>query len=130
MARLVNFDQSGQGWDSLSRPGGSIRLEETCMRSPVRSLVPALIIGLALPVIAGTALPPSAAFPEWAPPLGLAGGGAEPSIRNAFDQKHAAYISAPTGLGSNFWYVDEIRNPDGSRSFKPSPPRQPDLGTG
>src|SRR5439155_7379265 len=69
-------------------------------------------------------------YPDWSPPLPLAGGGAEPSIRNGRDNKHAAYVSAPTGLGSNFWYVDEIENGDGTFSMKPSPPRQPDIGTG
>src|SRR3954447_15170295 len=101
------------------------------MRSLVRSLVPALTIGLALPLVASmTTSPASAAFPQWTPPLGLAGGGAEPSIRNSPDGKRAAYISAPTGLGSNLWYVDEVKNADGSRSLKPSQPFQPDLGTG
>lgn len=42
----------------------------------------------------------------------------------------AAYISAPGGLGSNFWYVDEKSNRDGSFYFKASPPQQPDAGTG
>ena len=101
------------------------------MRFRVRSLVPTLVIGVALPM-AGltTSAAPAATWPDWTPPLALAGGGAEPSIRTARDHVHAAYISAPTGLGSNFWFIDQLRNPDGTFSFKPSPPRQPDLGTG
>src|SRR4051812_29306498 len=66
------------------------------------------------------------------PPGYLAGGGAEPSIRNPLVGSHnpAAYISAPTGAGSNFWYVDEQVNANGTHTFHPSPPQQPDAGTG
>lgn len=39
-------------------------------------------------------------------------------------------VSAPAGTGSNFWYVDEYRNADGSYRLKGSAPQQPDLGTG
>ncbi len=73
-----------------------------------------------------------AAAPAWSPPLTL-GAGAEPSIRTlpagALD-KQAAIVSAPAGTGSNFWYIDELRNPDGSYRLKSSAPQQPDLGTG
>ena len=70
--------------------------------------------------------------PAWTPPVYLTGGGAEPSIKNPLVGSHnpAAYISAPTGSGSDFWYVDERVNPDGTHTFRPSPPQQPDLGTG
>jgi hypothetical protein len=76
----------------------------------------------------GGAKPPpsSVAFTS---PLALAGGGAEPSIRNSIDAKKAAYVSAPTGLGSNFWFIDEIKNADGSISFKGNL-RKFDMGTG
>src|SRR4051812_44328484 len=70
--------------------------------------------------------------PAWTPPVYLAGGGAEPSIRNPLVGSHnpAAYISAPTGAGSNFWYVEEQANANGTPTFPPSPPQQPDAGTG
>src|SRR5438067_3978766 len=100
------------------------------MRSAVRSVVPALLLGLLFPLVGATGPASADTYPDWSPPLPLAGGGAEPSIRNGRDNKHAAYVSAPTGLGSNFWYVDEIENGDGTFSMKPSPPRQPDIGTG
>jgi len=72
--------------------------------------------------------------PSFTPPLALSGPAGEPSIRNPLtsqkDAGLAAYISAPGGLGSNFWYVDEKSNRDGSFYFKASPPQQPDAGTG
>ena len=70
--------------------------------------------------------------PAWTPPVYLAGGGAEPSIHNPLAGSHnpAAYISAPTGSGSDFWYVGEQVNADGTHTFRPSPPQQPDAGTG
>ncbi|MHB8513645.1 MAG: sialidase family protein [Actinomycetota bacterium] len=71
-----------------------------------------------------------AAYPAWSPPLSLAGGGAEPSIRVPADGRSAAYISAPTGLGSNFWAIHEAINSDGSHAFSASAPLQPDIGTG
>jgi hypothetical protein len=101
----------------------------------------ALLVGLAVPGNAfaakpsggggggggGTKTPPSNV--AFTPPLGLAGGGAEPSIRNSVDAKEAAYVSAPAGVGSNFWFVDEIKNADGSISFKGNL-RKFDKGTG
>src|SRR4051812_44267252 len=70
---------------------------------------------------------PHAAFSR---PMILAGGGAEPSIRVPADGKSAAYVSAPSGLGSNFWRILKKRNPDGSVTFRQGPVMQPDLGTG
>ena len=73
-----------------------------------------------------------AAPPAWTPPLTL-GAGAEPSIRTlpaGSPDQQAAVVSAPAGTGSNFWYVDEYRNADGSYRLKGSAPQQPDLGTG
>ena len=77
-------------------------------------------------------IPAHAAVPgaTFSPPLILAGGGAEPSIRVPHDGKSAAYVSAPSGLGSNFWRVTERKNPDKSVTFLQSPVKQPDLGTG
>ena len=63
-------------------------------------------------------------------PMILAGGGAEPSIRVPADGKSAAYVSAPTGLGSNFWRITKKKHADGSVTFKQGPVMQPDLGTG
>jgi hypothetical protein len=63
------------------------------------------------------------------PPHPRPGGGAEPGIKNASDGKSAAYVTAPAAIGSNFWYVDEIKNADGTTSFKPTL-RQFDLDTG
>lgn len=68
--------------------------------------------------------------PAWSPPLALAGGGAEPSIRVAPDGRSAAYVSAPTGLGSNFWAITEKSSGKGIVTLIPSKPMQPDLGTG
>jgi hypothetical protein len=82
--------------------------------------------GVALPAVAGSA-PATATFSQ---PMVLAGGGAEPSIRVPADGKSAAYVSAPTGLGSNFWRVTKTKNADGSVTFGQSPVQQPDLGTG
>ena len=70
---------------------------------------------------------PAATFSR---PMILAGGGAEPSIRVPADGKSAAYVSAPTGLGSNFWRITKKNNRDGSVTFKQGPVMQPDLGTG
>jgi hypothetical protein len=72
---------------------------------------------------------PTPPAPAFTPPVSLPGGGAEPSIRNSFDGKTAAYVSAPAGTGSNFWYIDQITNSDGSISFKPTL-RKFDDGTG
>src|SRR3954469_21503589 len=63
-------------------------------------------------------------------PMILAGGGAEPSIRVPADGRSVAYVSAPTGLGSNFWRITRKRWPDGAVSFMQSPVQQPDAGTG
>src|SRR3954454_11253127 len=100
-----------------------------------RLLVP--VAAAAAVVLATLAAPADAkvratSTPAWTPPVYLAGGGAEPSIRNPLVGSHnpAAYVSAPTGLGSNFWYVDEQVNADGTHTFHPSPPQQPDKGTG
>jgi len=81
---------------------------------------------VALPAVAGSSVP-AATFSR---PMILAGGGAEPSIRVPSDGKSAAYVSAPTGLGSNFWRITKTRNHDGSVTFQQSPVQQPDLGTG
>ncbi|MDQ1685337.1 MAG: repeat-like domain [Frankiaceae bacterium] len=80
----------------------------------------------ALPAVAGSSTP-AASFSR---PMILAGGGAEPSIRVPSDGKSAAYVSAPTGLGSNFWRITKTRNHDGTVTFNQSPVQQPDLGTG
>ena len=66
----------------------------------------------------------------WSPPLSLAGGGAEPSIRVAPDGRSAAYVSAPGGLGSNFWRIDAVPGADGTYRMQSSKVQQPDLGTG
>ena len=93
-------------------------------------------VGIVSCLVAGSALasaatrPSAAPTPAWTPPLSLAGGGAEPSIRTAPDGKSAAYISAPSGLGSNFWRIDQVRNANGTYSMRASKPLQPDLGTG
>lgn len=82
---------------------------------------------------AATLAPPArAAVPEatFTPPMILAGGGAEPSIRVPNDGRSAAYVSAPSGVGSNFWRITEKKNPDGSSTLMQSPVVQPDLGTG
>lgn len=71
--------------------------------------------------------PPAATFTR---PMLLAGGGAEPSIRVPKDGMSAAYVSAPSGLGSNFWRITERKNSDGSSTLMQSPVQQPDLGTG
>src|SRR3954447_23112153 len=85
-------------------------------------------ITVALPVLAQPDRPaPHAVFSR---PMILAGGGAEPSIRVPGDGKSVAYVSAPTGLGSNFWRITKKRWPDGSISFVQSPVQQPDAGTG
>jgi hypothetical protein len=81
---------------------------------------------IALPAVAGSPTP-AATFSR---PMVLAGGGAEPSIRVPADGKSAAYVSAPTGLGSNFWRITKTRNHNGSVTFNQSPVQQPDLGTG
>ncbi|HMC68855.1 MAG TPA: hypothetical protein VKJ07_06865, partial [Mycobacteriales bacterium] len=80
----------------------------------------------ALPAAARTVTP----APTFSRPMILAGGGAEPSIRVPRDGKSAAYVSAPTGLGSNFWRITEKRNRDHSVTFQQGPVQQPDLGTG
>ncbi len=81
---------------------------------------------IALPAVAGSPTP-AATFSR---PMILAGGGAEPSIRVPSDGKSAAYVSAPTGLGSNFWRITKTRNHDGSVTYGQTPVVQPDMGTG
>ena len=95
------------------------------------AVVSALLVSTA--VMAGgasrAAAPPP---PNWTPPLVL-GAGAEPSIKTlpaGSKDQQAAIVSAPAGTGSNFWYVDENKNADGSFTMKGSAPQQPDLGTG
>jgi hypothetical protein len=98
---------------------------------PSRRAVLLLAGGL---VAAGAAasLPADAGSPPatFSKPMLLAGGGAEPSLRVPGDGLSAAYVSAPTGLGSNFWRITEKRNKDKSVTFLQSPVTQPDLGTG
>jgi hypothetical protein len=86
-----------------------------------------LIAGGATAAFSATAAPPAATFTK---PMLLAGGGAEPSIRVPKDGLSAAYVSAPTGLGSNFWRITEKKNADGSSTLIQGPVMQPDLGTG
>ena len=86
-----------------------------------------LIGGGATAAFSATAPPTAATFTA---PMILAGGGAEPSIRVPKDGLSAAYVSAPSGLGSNFWRITEKKNADGSSSLMQSPVQQPDLGTG
>src|SRR3954452_21293411 len=81
---------------------------------------------VALPATARTTTP-AATFMH---PMILAGGGAEPSIRVPRDGKSAAYVSAPTGLGSNFWRITKKQNADHTVTFRQGPVMQPDLGTG
>jgi hypothetical protein len=83
-------------------------------------------VTVALPAAAHKATP-RATFMR---PMILAGGGAEPSIRVPADGKSAAYVSAPTGLGSNFWRIVKKHNKDGTVTFRQGPVMQPDLGTG
>ncbi|MCU1587066.1 MAG: hypothetical protein JWN31_559 [Frankiales bacterium] len=85
-----------------------------------------LAAGLSASAPAGAAVPAA----TFSPPLLLGGGGAEPSIRVPSDGKSTAYISAPSGVGSNFWRITEKTNPDKSITFLQSPVQQPDLGTG
>ena len=83
-------------------------------------------VTVAFPAVARPAHP-HATFSR---PMILAGGGAEPSIRVPADGRSVAYVSAPTGLGSNFWRITRKRWPDGSISFVQSAVQQPDAGTG
>src|SRR3954454_16683176 len=83
-------------------------------------------ITVALPAVAR----PSHPHATFSRPMILAGGGAEPSIKVPGDGKSVAYVSAPTGLGSNFWRITEKRRANGDVTFKQSPVQQPDLGTG
>ncbi|HEU5033657.1 MAG TPA: hypothetical protein VFT62_02755, partial [Mycobacteriales bacterium] len=83
-------------------------------------------VAVALPATARSSTP-HATFSR---PMILAGGGAEPSIRVPADGKSAAYVSAPTGLGSNFWRITKKKNRDGTVTFQQGPVMQPDLGTG
>jgi len=105
------------------------------MRRRVHALVAAAVLTAALPAIAGYGSASAAVLPppsSWTPPLNL-GAGAEPSIRTlpaGSRDEQAAIVSAPAGTGSNFWYVDDYRNADGSYRLKGSAPQQPDLGTG
>lgn len=97
-----------------------------------RRRLPALL-ALSLVAVGGVlAAQPSEAAggAAFSAPLLLAGGGAEPSIRVPNDGLSAAYVSAPSGLGSNFWRITDQRNADGSHTFLQSAVQQPDLGTG
>src|SRR5690242_20184490 len=91
--------------------------------------VAASLTAAAMVALPATARPstPAAGFMR---PMILAGGGAEPSIRVPADGKSAAYVSAPTGLGSNFWRIVETHNRDHTVTFQQGPVMQPDLGTG
>src|SRR4051794_16037427 len=70
--------------------------------------------------------------PAWTPPGYLAGGGAEPSIRNPLGgtPNPAAHISAPPRPGRNLWDVHGQGHANGTHTSPPSPPQQPDAGTG
>ena len=114
------------------------------MRHVLRTTAGTTLLGAAIAVapLASSHAAPSA--PEanaataatsslFTPPLGLPGGGAEPSIRGpgaGSKQGVAAFVSAPSGLGSNFWTIREVKHPDGSISLVNSPVQQPDAGTG
>ncbi|MFN2538527.1 MAG: hypothetical protein ABR549_10310, partial [Mycobacteriales bacterium] len=92
------------------------------------------LLAAGLLVVGGavTALPARAATgATFSPPMILAGGGAEPSIRVPQDGLSAAYVSAPSGIGSNFWRItDRFNAKDKTHTFVQSPVQQPDLGTG
>ncbi|HEX4654421.1 MAG TPA: hypothetical protein VH274_01625 [Mycobacteriales bacterium] len=99
-------------------------------RAVLAGLVATTLTGgvtVALPVLANSGASTHAAFSR---PMVLAGGGAEPSIRVPADHKSVAYVSAPTGLGSNFWRITEKRRANGDVTYMQSPVQQPDLGTG
>jgi len=102
------------------------------MRRQVHGLFAVALLATAVAGYTSASAATLPAPPSWTPPLSL-GAGAEPSIRTlpagSLDQQ-AAVVSAPAGTGSNFWYVDELRNADGSYRLKGSAPQQPDLGTG
>jgi len=83
-------------------------------------------VTVAIPALAHSSAP-HAVFSR---PMVLAGGGAEPSIKVPADGKSVAYVSAPTGLGSNFWRITQKRRANGDVTFKQSPVQQPDFGTG
>ncbi|MCU1603410.1 MAG: hypothetical protein JWO22_4119 [Frankiales bacterium] len=99
----------------------------------MRSTRATALLSVSLVLVGGalSALPARAATGAgFSPPLLLAGGGAEPSIRVPADGRSAAYVSAPSGLGSNFWRITDQRNANGTHTFLQSPVQQPDLGTG
>jgi len=101
-------------------------------RASIAGLLATALTGgvtVALPVLAHTSAT-SVPRPTFSRPMILAGGGAEPSIRVPADGKSAAYVSAPTGLGSNFWRITKKHNKDGTYTFNQGPVMQPDLGTG
>jgi len=83
-------------------------------------------VTVAIPALAHSS-GPQATFSR---PMVLAGGGAEPSIKVPADGKSVAYVSAPTGLGSNFWRITQKRRANGDVTFMQSPVQQPDFGTG
>ena len=101
---------------------------------PAPRVVLGTAVAASLTAAAMVALPatarPTTPAPTFSRPMILAGGGAEPSIRVPRDGKSAAYVSAPTGLGSNFWRITQKRNADHSVTFQQGPVQQPDLGTG
>jgi len=74
---------------------------------PVLALCGATVTAISLaaagPALAKGGTKPTT-VPAWTPPVYMAGGGAEPSIKNPLVGSHnpAAYISAPTGSGSDF----------------------------
>ncbi len=100
----------------------------------MRSTRATALLSVSLVLVGGalSAMPAQAAgsAATFSPPLLLAGGGAEPSIRVPNDGRSAAYVSAPSGLGSNFWRITDRLNANGTHTFLQSPVQQPDLGTG
>ena len=102
------------------------------MRAHVRLLCVVSLIAAPLAVVAIDSPVAGAAgvSPAWTVPIKLDSGGAEPSIRVAPDGRSAAYISAPSGLGSNFWRIQEAVDSNGLTTLTPTAGIQPDQGTG
>src|SRR3954454_18189924 len=102
------------------------------MRIAVRLTCVCALLATPLAVAGVNATTASAAgtTPSWTVPVKLDAGGAEPSIRVAPDGRSAAYISAPSGLGSNFWRINEAVDSSGFTSLTSTPAVQPDQGTG
>jgi hypothetical protein len=104
------------------------------MRTP-RLLSGAPLVAIPIVTTLGSVAPVQAATdpgttPAWTVPVKLDSGGAEPSIRVAPDGRSAAYVSAPSGLGSNFWPIDESVDSGGFTHLTPAKGVQPDMGTG